>query len=370
MTQQMLADRLGKSKSWVDKVERGVHALDRFSVIQDLAGVLRVDPAVLLGREAAPRAPATRVDGVEAVRVALARYDFPSGGPCPGSAFPLVELRRRVGHAWLTYQHAQYPQLLRLLPELLDAARRAHRQQSVGGAEPLVQVYRVTSAVLVKLGAGESAWLAADRAVAVAAGDPLLTAVAALPLGPALRALGRHRSAVTAMVTAARAAPSGALSVQGTLLVQAALAAAGCRDPGGVRVLLDRAGEIARRVGEGRDEEWTNFGPIVVGLARVAAAVDLGDAGEAVTRHEEAVGLGCWRGLPAECRAAHLIEAARAYLLVGDVTTAGRALVDADRIAPAEVRSRPFGRTAVGEVVRGGPATGAFAHLATTLGVA
>ena len=34
MTQQMLADRLGKSKSWVDKVERGVRALDRYSVVQ------------------------------------------------------------------------------------------------------------------------------------------------------------------------------------------------------------------------------------------------------------------------------------------------------------------------------------------------
>ncbi len=50
MTQQMLADRLGKSKSWVDKVERGVRVLDRYSVIQEIATVLRVDPAVLLGQ--------------------------------------------------------------------------------------------------------------------------------------------------------------------------------------------------------------------------------------------------------------------------------------------------------------------------------
>ena len=48
MTQQMLADRLGKSKSWVDKVERGVRGLDRYSVVQEIAEVLRLDPAVLL----------------------------------------------------------------------------------------------------------------------------------------------------------------------------------------------------------------------------------------------------------------------------------------------------------------------------------
>ena len=32
MSQQVFADRLGKSKSWVDKVERGVRRLDKFSV--------------------------------------------------------------------------------------------------------------------------------------------------------------------------------------------------------------------------------------------------------------------------------------------------------------------------------------------------
>ncbi len=34
MSQQVFADRLGKSKSWVDKVERGVAAgFDKFSVV-------------------------------------------------------------------------------------------------------------------------------------------------------------------------------------------------------------------------------------------------------------------------------------------------------------------------------------------------
>ncbi|GGM51876.1 hypothetical protein GCM10011608_41070 [Micromonospora sonchi] len=49
MSQQAFADRLGQSKSWVDKVERGVRKLDRYSVIREIADVLRLDPAVLLG---------------------------------------------------------------------------------------------------------------------------------------------------------------------------------------------------------------------------------------------------------------------------------------------------------------------------------
>jgi transcriptional regulator with XRE-family HTH domain len=76
MSQQVFADRLGKSKSWVDKVERGVRALDRFSVIEEIADVLRIDPVVLLGRDAPPPAAMTGVaDGVDGVRAALARHD-------------------------------------------------------------------------------------------------------------------------------------------------------------------------------------------------------------------------------------------------------------------------------------------------------
>ena len=47
MSQQVFADRLGKSKSWVDKVERGVRRLDKFSVTSEIADVLQVDVQLL-----------------------------------------------------------------------------------------------------------------------------------------------------------------------------------------------------------------------------------------------------------------------------------------------------------------------------------
>ncbi|MFC8848213.1 MULTISPECIES: hypothetical protein [unclassified Micromonospora] len=75
------------------------------------------------------------------------------------------------------------------------------------------------------------------------------------------------------------------------------------------------------------------------------------------------------RRLPVEHRAAHLVDVARAYLQVGDLLGAGRALVEADRIAPAEVRVRPLARTVIAEVARGGPAPAGVAHLATAIGV-
>ncbi|MEV0327493.1 helix-turn-helix transcriptional regulator [Micromonospora echinospora] len=378
MTQQMLADRLGRSKSWVDKVERGVRTLDRFSVIQDLAEVLRVDPVVLLGRTT-PLSTAADAGGVDPVRVALARYDFTPHDHDRRAAPPNAELSQRVGHAWLTYQHANYSHLLRILPDLLADAQRTHVAQPECAAGLLVQVYRVTSSVLVKLGEADLAWLAADRAVTAAGGDRLLAAVAAIPLAQALRALGRDQLAMAAALAAAtRIAPPppyvegrpDELSVFGTLLLQAALAAAGCGDTHAVHDLTGQAGEIADLVGEGHDHRWTCFGPATVELARVVTAVDLGDAADAISRHENGVRREQWRRLPAEQRAAYLIDVARAYLQVGDLAAAGRALVDADRTAPAETRSRPAARTVVAAVARGRPAAAGLAHLATTLGVA
>ncbi|GIJ29549.1 hypothetical protein Vqi01_47110 [Micromonospora qiuiae] len=93
---------------------------------------------------------------------------------------------------------------------------------------------RVTASLLVKLGEGELAWLAADRAMSVATGDVVLVAAAAVQLGQVLRATGQTRVAVSTMRGAAYriavldfdGGPPPHLSLCGTLLVQAALAAA------------------------------------------------------------------------------------------------------------------------------------------------
>jgi transcriptional regulator with XRE-family HTH domain len=372
LTQQMLADRLGKSKSWVDKVERGVRSLDRFSVILDVAEVLRVDPAVLTGGDAPP---STAVADLDALRAALARYPTVPAAPVAR----VGELGRRVGHAWLSYEHAHYPQLVRALPGLLGDAQQAHAADPAGEAAGLlVQAYRVMAATLVKLGEPDVAWLAADRAMAVAAADPLREAGAAVPLGQALRAAGRGRLAMGATIAAAHRiapivpheGPPEELALCGTLLVEAALAAAGCGDGRGVEELVEQAAEIAERVGEGREQRHgVSFGPTAVEAARAVAAVELGDGGTAVAWHEKATGGVGWARLPVEHRAAHLVDAARAYLLVGDLMRAGRALVEADRVAPAEIRCRPVARTVIAELVRGGPVPADVARLADVVGL-
>ncbi|MFY1696278.1 helix-turn-helix domain-containing protein [Solwaraspora sp. WMMA2101] len=376
MTQQVFADRIGRSKSWVDKVERGVRSLDRFSVIRQVAEVLRVDPAELLdGGEGRPQTGEATA-GVDAVRAALASYDvFGTAGNVPPQLSG--ETVRRVEHGWATYRHGDYPRLLRAAPELLDTARRLRSARPEQGADLLASAYRVTALVLVKVGEPDLAWLAADRALAAADGDVVSAGSAVVPLAQALRALDQPRLAMAATITAAdrvAASTGGAASterqsVYGTLLLQAALAAAGSGDTHSASELLTQAATVAGQVGDGQDYRTSTFGPAAVELAHVVAAVESGDAHQAVRRHDTATSRQPWQGLPAEHRAAYLLDAARAHLDTGDTAGAGRWLVDADRVAPAEIRARPSARTLVAEIARTGPQAAGVARLATALGL-
>ncbi|MFG1848745.1 XRE family transcriptional regulator [Micromonospora carbonacea] len=277
--------------------------------------MLRIDAAVLLGRGVEPAGVIELAAGVERIRAALSRYEVPLGRAAAGRpVLPAVQVARQVAHAWITFQHARYPRVAELLPELLADVERAHAADPVAGRVPLVGAYRITASLLVKLGAPE-------------------------------------------------------LSLCGTLLVQAALAAACDGDAMAAADLLDEAAAMADRVGDGHDHHRTGFGPTAVEVARVAAAVEWGDSADAVARHEKATTRDGWRWLPTEHRAAHLLDAARAYLQAGDPIGAGRALMEADRIAPAEIRHRPAGRDVLAQIARDPAAPTMLVHLAVTLGV-
>ncbi|WDZ85757.1 helix-turn-helix domain-containing protein [Micromonospora cathayae] len=378
LSQQMFADRLGKSKSWVDKVERGVRKLDKLSTLQEIATVLRIDPAVLLGRDVQPAEATGRTEGVDRIRAALSRYEIPLGRPAGRRpVLPVDGMLREVGHAWTTFQHARYQQLVGLAPGLLTDAQRTHAHQPGPGRVPLVEAYRIAASLLVKLGDAELAWLAADRAMLHATGDRELVAAAAVQLGQVLRAAGRAREARSVLrVAAYRIAPpvigygtAAELSLCGTLLVQAALAAAQDGDEPSAAELIDEAAELAEQVGDGHDHYRTGFGPAAVELARTAATVECGDARAAIGWHEKATGRAGWRWLAAEHRAAHLLDAARAYLHADDPASAARVLLDAQRTAPAEVRHRPVARDLLAQLADDPYAPTTITQLAVALGV-
>ncbi|MEV6693959.1 helix-turn-helix domain-containing protein [Micromonospora sp. NPDC051196] len=389
MSQQVFADRLGKSKSWVDKIERGVRRLDKFSVLHEIADILQMDVQLLLGKD-----PERRTDTlncidqfeVEEIRAALERYDSVSAYfdavPCPP---PLADMSKAVTHAWLTYQYGRYGMLTRALPKLLRDAQAADAAYDGDQAKPaahlLAQVYQITSSVLRKLGECELAWLAADRSIAVAqrADDLLLAGVATTRVCNAMASMGRARPALELNVTVANLlAPGGRndtsperISVYGILLLQGAMAAARIGDTATVDDLLGGAQAAARELGSDHNHYWTSFGPTNVELHRAAAAVELGDGGRAVEVHQLKLQTPAFDALLPERRAHHLLDLARGYALIGDVANAGEMLLRGDRLAPSEIRCRPIAHEVMSDVLRrtrGAPPS-LIAELAEHMGV-
>jgi transcriptional regulator with XRE-family HTH domain len=387
MSQQVFADRLGKSKSWVDKVERGVRRLDKFSVVYEIADVLSVDVQLLLGKDV-ERRPETQncIDQVEVeeIRAALERYDQMSAffHAVPHSP-PLPEMRKAVSHAWLTYQHAKYGVLARTLPKLLRDAQAADSAHASGAeardaAHLLGQVYQIASSALRKVGEHELSWLAADRSIAVSqrAGDQLLAGLASYRVGSALLALGRVRPALEVNVNIAnRLAPCQdrapeRLSVYGMLLLNGAMAAARIGDSATVRDLIAGADQAAMAIGGDHNHYWTSFGPTNVQLHRCATAVELGDGRLAVETHERLDADGFAAMLP-ERRAHHYLDIARGYAQIGDIDKASDMLLEGDRLAPSEIRCRPLAHEVLSDVLRRtrGTPPAPIAELAEQMGV-
>ncbi|WP_285680460.1 helix-turn-helix domain-containing protein [Actinoplanes sp. NBRC 103695] len=363
MSQQVFADRLGRSKSWVEKVERGVRRLDRFTVVNEIADVLQVDVQLLLGR-APHRTDSALVDQVEVeeIRSALERYEsigaFLAGGPEPA---PVDQLRVAVGEAWRAFHCARYGELSRKLPRLLrdvqtlDAAR-----PDTAAAHLLSQVYQLMSALLRKVGEHELCWVAADRSIAAAyrSGDRLLAGAGAYRVGAAMLALGRVRPALEVSIMVANRLVAGPepegpaqVAVQGMLLLNGALAAARLGDGVTARDLLGGAARTAAELGHDADLYGTWFGPVNVELHRVSAAVELGDGRMAVAIHER-LDRQAFAAMPPERRAHHHLEVARAYLRIGDAGRAGEMLLLADLEAPAEVRARPVAHEVLSDILR------------------
>ena len=379
LSQQLFADRLGKSKSWVDKVERGVRRLDRFSTIAEIADVLQVDVQALTGRDPVRRPEVVNcIDQIEVaeIRAALERYDRISAfrNKAPVSP-PLTELRKSVDHAWMTFQRSRYGVLARSLPRLIRDAQAADAASSDAASSDsasaddarceaaylLAEVYQIASSTLRKMGEHDLAWLAADRATMVCqrAGDELLAALATERVAGALAALGRIRPALEITVNIANQiapregvdATPQRLSVYGMVLLQGAMAAARLGDSATVRDLLAAAEEAAKQVGGDENFYWTSFGPTNVAFHRVAAEVELGDGASALQANDDIDPLELSAMLP-ERRASHLLDLARAYAQVGDLPRAGETMVEADRLAPSEVRCRPMAHELASDLVR------------------
>jgi tetratricopeptide (TPR) repeat protein len=272
----------------------------------------------------------------------------------------LSTLRSKTRRAWdLTHagRYSDLTDLLRsLVPDLETAARTVPDSRRAEVFELMAAAYQACSAALAKLGEPEAAWIAADRAMAAAerAGSPILVAAGAFRLVLVFLA-ARHydqaeetaRTAADALQPRADQGDPQAMSLWGALTLQRAVIASRRNDPDTAYNQLERASQIASRLGEGRNDYNTEFGPANVALHEIAVAVDLGDAGRAL-RVAAAVDTS---GLSPERQARMLIDVARAHAQRRQVGEAVTALRQAEDITPEQVREHDLARQLVTDLL-------------------
>ncbi|MFY1672699.1 helix-turn-helix domain-containing protein [Plantactinospora sp. WMMB334] len=353
LSQEVLAGLVGRTADWLGKIENNRIELDRLSVIKSLADVLDVSLGDLLAEPSLLDWTAdSGTDTVPALRAALMNYRVitPFGHASNGHEPPgIADLRQNVGRLWSAYQESRFGYVTSRLPDLLHRAQAA--ADTLDGDDQdqarrlLGLAYQLAATQLTKLGETDLAWIAADRGLAAVrpTGDPVVTGSLFRSVGHALHSTGRYREAVRLTEDAAayleghlhQPTPAPALlSVYGTLFLSGAMAAARANDPGTTRTFLATADETATRLGADANHLWTAFGPTNVAIHRVATAAELGNV-------QVAVDLGPrvdTTGLPMERRVRHALEVARAYNSWNRVTDAQGALLNAEQMAPEQVR--------------------------------
>jgi transcriptional regulator with XRE-family HTH domain len=303
LSQKELAGLVGRSESWLSQVERGVRDVDRFSVLVDIAQVLKTNVQTLAGTrmEYAPNGD-VQVDGVDAVAAALTVYPALEG-LTDTSAASRDDVERLCDAAHYRYQAADYAATARMLPTLLHTVdslvATAHGEELERALAAQHSAYQVTAKLLTKTGDGHLAWVAADRSATAATrlGSSALKGLAAYQVVCALLKLDRITDAERVALASAEHidddSPLG-LSAQGALFLVSAVIAARRGDRRSATERLRRAQYLADALGEDANHGWTAFGPTNVALHQVSVATELrrrdGDSLRRADRHIDAPG--------------------------------------------------------------------------------
>jgi tetratricopeptide (TPR) repeat protein len=272
----------------------------------------------------------------------------------------LGALSRAAGATLEASLSSNYVHLTESLPDLIGQAELANLR--VRGADEirarclLSDVYAIAGWSLIKADSPAAAWVAALRAVELAeqADDVFRSAAAMRCLSEVhMRAKNLEEASRTAFLAATyldtAKAGDRATCLRGAALLSAAAAASRRGDSREAYTAFKAAAAYADQLGEDRTELGTVFGPANVAIHQVAIAVELGRAVEAI-QHIPKVDI---RRLPAglgERRARFLIDVARSYARLHDDGPALDALLEAEQIAPDELRNHRYTHQVVREL--------------------
>ncbi|WP_196814723.1 helix-turn-helix domain-containing protein [Nocardia sp. BMG111209] len=350
MSQKVLANLIGRTEDWLNKIENNRIQLDRISVIQSLAkeldisiGDLMAEPTLMDANQSAgkPTVPALREALLSYAQ--LMPFTMAAGREIP----PMAQLDGRLKAVWDAYQATRFAYVSATLPELisdLDYASRNLETQDVQRANlMLATAYHAAATVLTKVGEVDLAWVAAQKGFDIAQniGEPVVWLSLARSVTHVTMSTGRHKDAaklVQQVASHTGPIPNDAspeyLSVYGTLFLAGAMAAARSNDRSLTTDYLNEADAIATRLGRDANYFWTAFGPTNVDIHRVSTAMELDDV-------ETALSLGPGvdtSPLPTERQVRHSLEIARAHNARGRKDQALDILLSAEARAPEQVR--------------------------------
>jgi hypothetical protein len=227
------------------------------------------------------------------------------------------------------------------------------------GVHAQQNLHAMTAAAMAKLGEGDAAWVAADRAAltAEALGAPPSVAASMFRMAHVFLSLGQlaqaqqvaesTTNALKASVSSKNATPEQ-LSLYGACQLVLAIALARDNDRGQAHEHLEDARKVATRLGEDRDDYGTEFGPTNVAIHAVAVAVELGDAGQAL---DLANGVDT-RELSPERQARYLTDLAMAHAMRRQIGEALHNLQEAERLTPEQTRTHRVARAVARDLLQ------------------
>jgi transcriptional regulator with XRE-family HTH domain len=345
---RVIAGLAGMSKSHLDRIERGERALDRRSEIVALANALQIAPSELTSLPMPAPANGQTDSAVDAVRLALMAVSRKRPG---GQVVDTEELRDRA----TAVESASYQSRGEVLPGLIADL---HTTMATGRDMPellrmavMVHAQTVRGWLLVVGAPLDLRWQASTlaRQAAEDLDDP--TALGVVTWAGVVEMLASGAFELAQAELDAVAVPTNThegLQLDGMLALSRALVAAADNRPGDMAAPLDHAEEVAERTGQGNAYRM-GFGPVNVGLWRMASALEAGDHDEAVRVAE---GLQPQEHPSRERQATFWMDYGRALTHVRRRDTdAVMALRRAEELFPLRVLRNPFARDTIAELI-------------------
>lgn len=354
LTQQGLADRAYVSVSLIRQVETGRKPASP-SLVASVAKALRVEPAEIYGQPY--RGESRRTDRVHAciddIRRALACVDIPPDLDTPPRSLDVLasEMTTLLRMA----QAARHVQVGARIPAvIIELSAHAHETDSPRAWRLLNRSIAIGVSLARRLGYNDLASLGIEQAAraAVRSDDANLPLLADLSRSLILMTMGAWTPGLK-LVRAATAridrdTPEGQV-VYGALQLRAAVLSARAGNASDAWDHHGAANEVAQQLpARTPDFYGLQFNRPNVSIHGAAVAVELEDYDEAIRRDTE---LAMPRAMPAERRAHHEIDVARALVSTGRWDAALRRLLQAEATAPQMTRYHPMARESVGRLV-------------------